>query len=50
MTRRQKTTILTVIGVADLACFVFANVGCGEIWNGLGVFGILLFLALFEFL
>lgn len=50
MTRRQKTKTLAILGIADLACFAFANFGYGEIWNGLGVFGILLFLALFEFL
>lgn len=50
MTQRQKTTVLTVLGAADLTCFALGNVHYGETWSWIGVLGLLLFLALFEFL
>lgn len=50
MTQRQKTKVLALLGVADLACFALGRLHYGEIWSGLGVLGLLLFLALFEFL
>ena len=46
----QKTKILTVLGVADLACFALGGLHYGELWSGLGVLGLLLFLAVFELL
>ena len=50
MTRRQKTKTLAILGVVDLICFALGSFHYGEIWSGLGVFGLLLLLALFEFL
>lgn len=50
MTQQQKTKILTLLGVADLVCFALGGLHYGEVWSGLGVLGLLLFLALFEFL
>ena len=50
MTSRQKTTVLTIIGLADLTCFALGNMHYGEIWSWLGVVGLLLFLLLFEVL
>lgn len=50
MTPRQKTTVLVIIGVADLTCFALGNMAYGEVWSWLGVIGLLLFLLLFEFL
>lgn len=50
MTSQQKTTVLTIIGVADLACFALGNMSYGEVWSWMGVIGLLLFLLLFEVL
>lgn len=50
MTRQRKTPVLIVLGTADLACFALGNMNYGEIWSWVGVMGLLLFLALFEFL
>lgn len=50
MTLRQKTTVLTILGIADLTCFALGNMRYGEVWSLLGVIGLLLFLLLFEVL
>lgn len=50
MTQRRKTKLLVLVGGADLACFALGNMHYGETWSGLGVLGLFLFLALFEFL
>ncbi len=50
MTQRRKTKLLVFLGVADLACFALGNMQYGDIWSGLGVVGLLLLLALFEYL
>ena len=50
MIQQQKTTILTLLGVADLTCFALGGLHYGDVWSGLGVLGLLLFLVLFEFL
>jgi hypothetical protein len=50
MKDRLRTPILATVAAADIACFVLANMHYGEVWNGVGVFGILLFLVLFELL
>lgn len=50
MTTRLRTPILLAVGAADLTCFALANMHYGEFWNGVGVCGILVFLALFEVL
>lgn len=47
---RQRTTVLIMLGVADLACFALGNMHYGETWSWLGVIGLLLFLLLFEVL
>jgi hypothetical protein len=48
--QRQKTQLLAALGVADLACFALGGLHYGEIWSGMGVLGLLLFLALLQFL
>ena len=50
MTQRRKIKLLVLVGGADLACFALGNMHYGETWSGLGVLGLFLFLALFEFL
>ena len=50
MTQRQKTKILTMLGVVDLACFALGGLHYGEIWSGLGVLGLLLFLLFLQVL
>lgn len=50
MNRRKKATILVLLGAADLTCFALGGLEFGEIWSGLGVMGLLVLLALFEFL
>lgn len=50
MTPQRKTTVLIILGVTDLACFALGGMHYGEVWSGVGVLGLLLFLALFEFL
>lgn len=50
MTQRQKTQTLILLGIADLLCFALGGLHYGEIWSGLGVLGLFLFLTLFEFL
>jgi len=50
MNLQPRTLILAGVAAADLGCFALANLHYGEVWNGVGVFGLLLFLALFEML
>jgi len=50
MTRQQKTRTLTVLGIFDLTCFALGGLSYGDIWSGMGVMGLLLFLVLFEVL
>jgi hypothetical protein len=50
MTSQQRTTVLTVVGITDLICFALGNMNYGEVWNWIGVMGLLLFLLLFEVL
>jgi len=50
MAQHRKTKILTLLGMADLACFALGGLHYGDVWSGLGVLGLLLFLVLFEFL
>jgi len=50
MTQQQRNNTLLLLGVVDLACFALGGLHYGEFWSGLGVLGLLLFLALFEFL
>ena len=50
MSQQRKTRILTVLGVTDLVFFALGGLHYGKMWSGFGVLGLLLFLALFEFL
>ena len=50
MRSRLRTPILIAVGILDLACFALGNMHYGEVWSWMGVVGLLLFLALFEFL
>lgn len=50
MMNQLRTPILLTVGAADITCFTLANLHYGEFWNGVGVAGILVFLALFEIL
>jgi hypothetical protein len=48
MTTRQRTTLLTAAGLADLACFVIGGLGYGETWRMIGAIGLLVWLVLIE--
>mgnify|MGYP007091091151 CR=1 FL=1 len=50
VTESQKNTTLFALGSLDLACFALGGMHYGDVWSGMGVFGLLLFLALFELL
>ena len=46
MIRQHKTTILTLLGITDLLCFVLGGFNYGEYWSVVGVAGLIALLAL----
>jgi hypothetical protein len=50
MKGQHKTTFLTALITADLACFVLGGLNYGDQWSVAGVVGLFLFLLLLEVL
>ncbi len=44
-----KTTILLTLGSLDLTCFALVNLNYGDVWGFTGGAGLVLLLAVFEF-